>query len=257
MRKPPRDSPQASWHRSRVVLRSRLVLILSLLAGACTEAPTTRLTTEPARDATTPSARPDSEPAPTTDASPTDAAATLDATSRDANANADPDAGVAGECTTARDCVARRGLAVCEPGYGAWACTSGACVLTACERLGCTSSCQCTSMVCADGACALGPIGAPCPSWGTPGTPCASNADCSEGLCLPESTGFPGGYCTTACAASGSCPRNAACEPHAETTTPFHGLCLPECTRDDECRAGYACVFPTEASLVRTCWPRG
>lgn len=255
MRKAPRDSPQASWHRARVLVRSRLVLILSLLAGACTEAPTTRLTPEPGRDATTTSATPDSEPAASTDASPTDAAATLDATSRDANA--DPDAGLAGECTTARDCVAHRGLAVCDPGYGAWACTSGACVVAACERLGCTSGCQCTSGVCADGACVLGPLSPPCPNWGTPGTPCTSDGDCYEGLCLPESTGFPGGYCTTACADSSSCPPFAACESHADTTSPFHGLCLPECTRDDECRAGYACMFPTEASLVRTCWPRG
>lgn len=242
-----------------MVVRSRLILCLSLLvgactAGACTSAPTTGLTPEAPRDASPPSATPDGGPAPSTDASPAGAldASALDARPRDA----DPDAGLARECATARDCIARRGLAVCDPGYGAWACTSGACVVTACERLACTSGCQCTSGVCADGACVLGPIGTPCPGWGPPGTPCASHADCGDGLCLPESAGFPGGYCTSACAATGSCPRNAACEPHADTTSPFHGLCLPECTRDDECRAGYACMFPTEASLVRTCWPR-
>lgn len=93
-------------------------------------------------------------------------------------------------------------------------------------------------------------------SGGTPGTAavgdkCTGSAMCTPGgVCAADIAG--GGYCTADCTTSGSCPAGASCVLATETvkiciktcTTPsqcraehlcLSGLCLPKCTRDDDC----------------------
>jgi hypothetical protein len=88
------------------------------------------------------------------------------------------------------------------------------------------------------------------------GSPCTSGDTCNSGSCL---TGFPGGYCTSACGTQ----FNAACEPGAECyalpgSTP---TCLKICQGDGDCRAGYRCAVAaseggTSDAVRAYCVPR-
>ena len=125
--------------------------------------------------------------------------------------------------------------------------------LTTCVLLGtliaCSSDIPCTvphdcpvSQRCMNGNCAE-PNGTP----GNLGDACKSNADCPSGLtCTSEAFGYPGGYCTAACADASACGANGACTPIGSTK-----VCTPTCSRDAQCRQGYGCC----ATLADTCVP--
>jgi len=85
---------------------------------------------------------------------------------------------------------------------------------------------------------------------GTPGNlgdACKSNADCPSGLtCTSEAFGYPGGYCTAACADASACGANGACTPIGSTK-----VCTPTCSRTAQCRQEYGCC----ATLADTCVP--
>jgi hypothetical protein len=65
---------------------------------------------------------------------------------------------------------------------------------------------------------------------GMVGSPCDSNADCTEGLTCE--TNFPGGYCYRACGAMGTCPPGSFCWAGA--------ACVQGCVGED----GDACPRP-------------
>lgn len=91
------------------------------------------------------------------------------------------------------------------------------------------------------------------------GDPCQKDSDCPSGLCLGLAAGFPGGYCSSDCAAA-SCEAGEACtvlgdgdqvvclrgcasaaDCH-EGSQCYQGACQPRCIQDTDCRdAGYTC----------------
>jgi hypothetical protein len=89
------------------------------------------------------------------------------------------------------------------------------------------------------------------------GEPCASNAACASGACVPEANGFLGGYCIANCALpagwntntffdgpslpNGGCAGDAVCFPNGSITPRDLGVCLDQCTSDGDCRDGYEC----------------
>lgn len=100
------------------------------------------------------------------------------------------------------------------------------------------------------------------------GGPCTSDADCpyTGGVCRRDAEGFPGGYCTLACA-SGSCPDQAGANAFTGCAD-LRGTGTPECAArcDDTlfpttgCRDGYGCYdqpHPTSptGSHRRVCVP--
>jgi hypothetical protein len=124
----------------------------------------------------------------------------------------------------------------CRTGY---ACASGAC-LPDC-RLGwsCGTQMQCDQ---GSGACvyAQGPIGAAC----------TLNAQCTSGVCTPEtgssgSTGWTGGYCTQSCDGGVACPAGSTCVLYADGSA----YCGASCSPPGSCRAGYVCSTSVGACL--------
>jgi hypothetical protein len=67
------------------------------------------------------------------------------------------------------------------------------------------------------------------------GGPCVDRNDCAAGSRCLTGGDFPGGICTTPCAADSPCPRGSVCVDEAE------GVCLLACTSPADCRAGYGC----------------
>lgn len=136
-----------------------------------------------------------------------------------------------------------QGDTACRPGYVCSA-TAGAC-LPDC-RLG--WSCG-TALVCdaTTGACTL-----PTTIAGTTplGGGCALNAECVNGLCIPERTGtgtvaWTGGMCSQTCGAA-TCPAGSSCVTFQDASA----YCVPTCSTSSDCRSGYAC--PTD---VLACLP--
>lgn len=92
----------------------------------------------------------------------------------------------------------------------------------------------------------------------TLGDPCDFGSDCQNGaFCFAESwRGWPSGMCVAfgcdpADDAGGGCPTGTVCLD----TGRRHGLCVPGCDTDEECRDGYACAA-TEARPDRlACLP--
>ena len=61
-----------------------------------------------------------------------------------------------------------------------------------------------------------------------------SDAECATGLCVTQ---FAGGYCSTQCSASQTCPSGATCVE----LSPGVDRCLQSCAADTECRTGFVC----------------
>ncbi len=85
-----------------------------------------------------------------------------------------------------------------------------------------------------------------CPEAARPGSPCQSDASCSGGFCIDESSGFPGGYCSSDC--MGMC-RDGVC-----VDADGSGLCLARCNAPADCRAGYSCLR-LGLNATPVCWP--
>jgi hypothetical protein len=82
----------------------------------------------------------------------------------------------------------------------------------------------------------------------TVGDPCTAPADCGSGLCLNLAT-TPGGYCSKQCLSTDaeSCPSGTVCvQTHDQAIS---SVCFRECSRDEDCRAGYTCRQDDD-------WPR-
>jgi hypothetical protein len=60
------------------------------------------------------------------------------------------------------------------------------------------------------------------------GARCDNKAECAE-KCLPDSTEFPGGFCTLSCLADDDCPGEAVC------VAAEGGVCLHACAADPDC----------------------
>jgi hypothetical protein len=99
----------------------------------------------------------------------------------------------------------------------------------------------------------------PPPAPGARGDACGPEHACAETLvCAP----FPGGYCTSACGATGS-----ACDAACIESAKAGELCMKACTNDSDCRReeGYvcdpqwhACSLPNFAAIVpKTCTGTG
>ena len=79
------------------------------------------------------------------------------------------------------------------------------------------------------------------------GSPCDSDLDCGEGMCLLEAEhGFPSGYCSTPCSPTDGCLSQGRCE----NLGPGH-YCLLSCADDDECRLGTSCQSATGGLACR------
>ncbi|MGE3635513.1 MAG: hypothetical protein AB7P00_36755, partial [Sandaracinaceae bacterium] len=202
--------------------------------------------------------------------------------------------GVGTPCTTDADCDGRfcsggsSGV-----GYCTWICApdvpcpdDGVCVYTAGAYGYCLLGCDPALSACPGGTVCIGGFGLPEPVCYVG---CRSNADCAPGTeCGDMSMGY--GRCLTRgahdgdpCAMSDECPERSFCA--AERDWGFSGgiciregcdvatgvgcnpgtscvslgidnqICLPDCTSDADCRAGYECVArPGGASSV--CLPR-
>jgi hypothetical protein len=84
------------------------------------------------------------------------------------------------------------------------------------------------------------------------GAVCFSHTECAANLgdpiCLPDSLGFPSGYCSEFCdLALSDCSGDAVC---ADLGLSVHGVCLDGCVGDGDCRPGYACVDKGLSSKV-------
>lgn len=78
-----------------------------------------------------------------------------------------------------------------------------------------------------------------------PGEPCAVDADCAEGACMPDPT-FPGGYCAVVdCSPDAPCARGTTCVPAGRP------ICALDCSAAP-CRPGYTCL---DAEGVAVCLP--
>jgi hypothetical protein len=67
------------------------------------------------------------------------------------------------------------------------------------------------------------------------GGPCTDDLDCVSGAFCLRGGDFPQGTCTVACRSHADCPLGAACIDEE------HGVCLPECIAELDCRGGYDC----------------
>lgn len=130
----------------------------------------------------------------------------------------------------------------------------GACTIA--DGTGCCGSLSCISGICR----------------GRPGSACASNAECSwNGVCLPESLGYPMGYCVPSCltnrtectSAGGVCQNEfclRACDATRACRTGYRcslipgsstGYCYPSCvTSPSICNSGNRCDSATGACVV-------
>ena len=87
------------------------------------------------------------------------------------------------------------------------------------------------------------------------GAPCTTNTDCGVGLQTCE-LGAPGGYCTVLCIpGSVTCPAGSTCTISAIGQTPI--ACTKNCTSDNDCRPGYACLPDLFNMAATTCVPSG
>lgn len=87
------------------------------------------------------------------------------------------------------------------------------------------------------------------------GDSCSNAADCSQTADRTCDTTVPGGYCTEFGCSADACPSEAACIAYQSvvSTTPecadlqaaprlLRTACMRRCSRDSDCREGYACV---------------
>lgn len=84
------------------------------------------------------------------------------------------------------------------------------------------------------------------------GEPCTVTDQCAGGLCFDEeSTGAPGGFCSSTCESGLDCATGFGCFLLGAD----QWYCLARCTVGaNVCRSGYACIDP--ANLGETvCWP--
>lgn len=88
------------------------------------------------------------------------------------------------------------------------------------------------------------------------GEPCASEADCPGGMCIPEMgwyfDGYPGGYCFERCDDEDTCPLSGEAGTCVDSGW-GPSFCFRRCDpAGDDCREGYACVGDSGASF---CYP--
>jgi hypothetical protein len=70
------------------------------------------------------------------------------------------------------------------------------------------------------------------------GARCAARGDCGEGgICVPDTWGYPQGYCVYGCARQADCGPSGVCVRAGEDQ-----VCVLRCARASECRAGYVCA---------------
>jgi hypothetical protein len=97
------------------------------------------------------------------------------------------------------------------------------------------------------------------------GDECSTSSDCatteSDRLCLTQALeGFPGGYCTEFNCDPGSCPKEAVCvgyrtelanadECASGSNRLQRSYCMRSCSKDSDCRGGYACVDVSEETV--------
>ena len=77
------------------------------------------------------------------------------------------------------------------------------------------------------------------------GDSCQYSTNCSsQGTRLCD-VSMPGGYCTIYnCDPNNTCPSESSCvEFNDESTTYERRFCLRGCNNDNDCRAGYKCVY--------------
>lgn len=182
-------------------------------------------------------------------------------------------------------CVAREGelQAYCERrclngidcGRDAYTCSAeelppsgGVCIPLCSSDEQCGSGTRCNPYT---GECVVGEVPT---TGGETGAPCDRPQDCRSGLCVPEvdstgaPTGWQDGYCYGSCILpsgfnnntfyagetlpQGTCPGDAVCLPAAGQSRGDLGTCYAQCTRDDDCRAGYGCLkeFPLNSGGV-------
>jgi hypothetical protein len=72
------------------------------------------------------------------------------------------------------------------------------------------------------------------------GLPCVDDGDCGGGTCLPESSGFPSGFCTQRCEPA-ACPTGTRCSALSDASRPVCGLTCAIDGGASNCRAGYVC----------------
>lgn len=71
------------------------------------------------------------------------------------------------------------------------------------------------------------------------GTGCTADSDCDGGVCVTESDGFAGGYCSAFCVSDEDCEGASICVEVGGGTSLCFDTCDPDVERD--CRAGYGC----------------
>ena len=72
----------------------------------------------------------------------------------------------------------------------------------------------------------------------TVGDPCTTSVDCGGALCINLDYA-KGGYCSAACDDKTGCPTGTTCLKHA--LGQGSNACFRLCSRQAECRNGYAC----------------
>lgn len=148
------------------------------------------------------------------------------------------------------------GLARCQR-PGAMGCDSGqtncsgSCVVLATDRYhcgACGNVCN-ADQVCSQGACMGGMTSEP-----LIGAACVDASQCNGAGCVPESSGFPGGYCTGRCTDHPQCGSQGVCLP---TDSMGNMACFAACVPNTSghCRAGYVCMDVTTDHTVGICYP--
>ena len=89
-------------------------------------------------------------------------------------------------------------------------------------------------------------VGMTVPASGSLGSPCSTNDDCDDELCL---TGMPDGYCSSTCSSNADCDGGLCFSLQGIDDS----VCLLECSGNTDCRVadGYAC------DSDNTCFPDG
>jgi hypothetical protein len=82
------------------------------------------------------------------------------------------------------------------------------------------------------------------------GLGCSAGVDCLSGLCIAEAhdgsrVSWTGGTCSQVCDAASACPAASACVTFADDSA----LCLGNCAKSGDCRAGYVCSIAVGACL--------